>query len=344
MKRIKYLFIIAAVLLLPLVHVSESHAIIEDTVRYTNSLGFKVNNSATSVSMNFGVGDFQQYTAALPGNYSFTDLRVNLGNTVNITNNKFFRILLKIDVVSSTFGNVSVTCPSSYWQDRYQNRNCEIISHTHTNLLESGDFVDNGGSKSSSLNAYGLDYNETAEDSFIVQLDIYNTNGVTVSQVPYSGQFLGIRYGGPTVLVKMSVLQSLTYRDETSSETEAIQDQTDKVQEQIDRDNQDRSDMESQQSDSESSADDTAEAITSASDSLLAVIGNFVNIIINPPQRDCTINGDMGHMDLGAIDLCQLSPPPAISTIATLLVIGFVIPFAYGIISTILNLLKGATQ
>lgn len=133
---------------------------------------------------------------------------------------------------------------------------------------------------------------------------------------------------------------SISAIDEYTPAGDAAQE----LKEQNDKDDQDRADIQSQQSDSEDGAEDSAEAITNASDSLLAVIGNFVNIVINPPRRDCTISGDMGHMDLGQIDLCQLTPPPAISVIATLLIIGFVIPFAYGIISTVLNLLKGATQ
>lgn len=137
-----------------------------------------------------------------------------------------------------------------------------------------------------------------------------------------------------------TVFLGTIYEFEPSTSDEIAQE----LKEQNDKDDQDRADIQSQQSDSEDGAEDSAEAITNASDSLLAVIGNFVNIVINPPRRDCTISGDMGHMDLGQIDLCQLTPPPAISVIATLLIIGFVIPFAYGIISTVLNLLKGATQ
>lgn len=118
----------------------------------------------------------------------------------------------------------------------------------------------------------------------------------------------------------------------------------DAVEEQNQKDNEDRENIEEQSSDAQDSADTASQQITSVSQSLLIVIGNFVNIIINPPARNCVIDADMGHMDLGNIDLCQLTPPEPIQIIATLLIIGFIIPFAYSLIQTFINLLRGATQ
>lgn len=115
-------------------------------------------------------------------------------------------------------------------------------------------------------------------------------------------------------------------------------------QEQNEKDDQDREDIQNASDDGQEAAEQAGQAIDNASASLLTIIGNFVNIIISPPASDCSIDADMGHMDLGTIDLCQLSPPPAFGTIATILVIGFTIPFAYSLIMTFLSMLKGATQ
>lgn len=123
-----------------------------------------------------------------------------------------------------------------------------------------------------------------------------------------------------------------------------VQVTNDLLQQQIDRDNQDRDDISQSKDDADATAEDLSQDIDNASSSLLTIIGNFVNVIINPPQRDCVIDGDMGHMNLGQIDLCELSLPPSFQVISTLLMIGFIIPFAYSLISTFLSLLKGATQ
>lgn len=115
-------------------------------------------------------------------------------------------------------------------------------------------------------------------------------------------------------------------------------------QQQIDQDNQDREDLQNQSDGSQDSAESAADDLNNAKTGLFSVIANFIDIVIHPPASNCVIDADMGNMDLGDIDLCQLSLPPAFAVIGTLLIIGFLIPLGYSVISTILSLLKGATQ
>lgn len=110
------------------------------------------------------------------------------------------------------------------------------------------------------------------------------------------------------------------------------------------RDSQDRTDLQNTSDGAESDASSAASDINNAKTSLLTVIGNFINVVIHPPSSNCVIDADMGNMDLGDIDLCQLSLPPAFAVIGSLLIIGFIIPFAYSLIMTVLSLLKGATD
>lgn len=180
--------------------------------------------------------------------------------------------------------------------------------------------------------------------------DLNTTNNVNS---PY---FVRYRDGGPfriSANVGQYIVSSSDNATELALEQITSQNQTiinqnqtiiDQNQTIIDQDNQDRQDLQNQVNDSSDTADDLSDDIGNASSSLLTIIGNFVNVIINPPQRDCVINGDMGHMNLGQIDLCQLSLPTSFQIISTLLMIGFIIPFAYSLISTFLSLLKGATQ
>lgn len=111
------------------------------------------------------------------------------------------------------------------------------------------------------------------------------------------------------------------------------------LQEQKAQDQQDRQDLENQQSDTEDSGEEAGQQISNASGNLITIIGNFFNILQHPNTSDCTIDGDMGHMDLGQIDLCQLPVPPAIGVIATILMIGVIIPVVISIINTLSELI-----
>lgn len=114
----------------------------------------------------------------------------------------------------------------------------------------------------------------------------------------------------------------------------------------IEQDAQDREDLQDGVDDAELQADNAGQQFETGIAPLTTIIGNFVNIILNPPARDCTINGNVGigGFDMGTIDLCELSPPPAVQIIATLLLIGFIIPFAYSLILTLLNILQNFVE
>ncbi|MBQ3445818.1 hypothetical protein IJG29_03815 [Candidatus Saccharibacteria bacterium] len=144
----------------------------------------------------------------------------------------------------------------------------------------------------------------------------------------------------PTVILFSSNLDdALLSQQIAQQETMIQQNQTI-----IDQNNQDRSNMENTSDSASDSADSSAASVTNASSSLLVIIGNFINVVLHPPQSDCNISGDMGHMDLGQINLCQLSLPPAFAVIGSILLIGLLIPFVISLINTFLELMKGATQ
>lgn len=120
---------------------------------------------------------------------------------------------------------------------------------------------------------------------------------------------------------------------------DAIDDLVEKQEQQQQQEQQDRDDLTEQASDISSDGESAGSQVTNASGNLMNIITTFIGIIANPNRSDCTINADMGHMNLGNIDLCQLSVPPAISTIATVLMIGVIIPVVISIINTLAELL-----
>lgn len=112
----------------------------------------------------------------------------------------------------------------------------------------------------------------------------------------------------------------------------------------INQDNQDRQDLQDQTDDSSDTADDLSDDVSDASSSLLVIIGNFVNIVLNPPQSNCNITLDVGNANFGQADLCRLSLPQPLAVLGTLFILGFIITFTVSLIMTFLSLLKGATQ
>lgn len=121
---------------------------------------------------------------------------------------------------------------------------------------------------------------------------------------------------------------------------QSINNVNNQLQEMNDRDQQDRDTLSEQQSSSTQSAEQAGEEIAESGEQLLYVLTNFFDIFVHPPASDCIIDGDTGHMDLGDIDLCQLDPPPAISVLGTLLMIGAVIPLCVSGINTLIKIVQ----
>lgn len=216
-----------------------------------------------------------------------------------------------------------------------------------------------GRSVSGSYSYYGMlwewDFAGESNNSMSGSYDAY-------CQLEKTGRFLKVQYSKTNVYYENTNLTFEITVDESADAVnrvnssvqevnrsvqevnDSINNLNDTINQQNQQDNQDRQDLENAQSDADSSADDSAEAVSNASDSLLVIMGNFIDIVLHPPSKNCKIDADMGHMDLGEIDLCQLPVPPAVGTIATVLLIGLLIPFVISLINTFLSLLKGATQ
>lgn len=83
-------------------------------------------------------------------------------------------------------------------------------------------------------------------------------------------------------------------------------------------------------------AQDTADAdsssssqqATSSGTTLLSGFQAFLGALTGASPSNCVINADMGNMNLGSIDLCQLDPPPAFQAISSIMVIGFTVPLS----------------
>lgn len=96
------------------------------------------------------------------------------------------------------------------------------------------------------------------------------------------------------------------------------------------------------QTDAETNGDQSASSAEATGTSLLGVFMQFVNALTNVnPKSNCYINADLGHLDLGRLDLCSSSPPREFQFISSLIVIGFSVPVSIMLVKKMISLFRG---
>lgn len=113
------------------------------------------------------------------------------------------------------------------------------------------------------------------------------------------------------------------------------------VDEMNQKDNEDRDNLESQSSDTDSSAESSSEDAESTGTTLLAAFTSFVNNLVNAQPTNCILNGRLiPHLNLGNIDLCQLSLPQPLPSIASIMLILFFVPLSISTARKVINLFR----
>lgn len=78
---------------------------------------------------------------------------------------------------------------------------------------------------------------------------------------------------------------------------------------------------------SENAGNSSSSSAESGSASLLNVIGAFAGIITSAQPTNCMINGNMGNLNIGQIDLCANPVPSFVQIIGSIILVCLVIPF-----------------
>lgn len=91
---------------------------------------------------------------------------------------------------------------------------------------------------------------------------------------------------------------------------------------------------------SDQSASDIDGTTNAKTESLLASAGGFATVLANVNPSNCRINGNMGHFDIGMLDMCQDSPPSFITIIGSLVMVVILVGLSYALVNQILNLVK----
>lgn len=115
----------------------------------------------------------------------------------------------------------------------------------------------------------------------------------------------------------------------------------DGINQQNQQDSQDRKDLENQSKDVDASADSSGMQAESTGSTLLQAFTSFVNALTSASAGDCSINFNiMGYINGGQVDLCSLSIPRELQTIATLLLIGFCVPLSIATARKLIGLFR----
>lgn len=132
--------------------------------------------------------------------------------------------------------------------------------------------------------------------------------------------------------------QSNQQHADAQAQKEATDEQT---QQQADQYNEQMDGMNNAQSSANTDSNaQSAQAQTKGTTLLQAVI-DFFGAITSASASNCSINGDiMNGFSLGSIDLCSLSMPPAVSTIGSIISLGFLVSLSWFTATRLINTIK----
>lgn len=173
-------------------------------------------------------------------------------------------------------------------------------------------------------------------------IDISSAAYTTLSDVPTSSQISSIQnslnglYNTNQSILANTDLIIQTIQDAFDDTTRTA----DAVEEQNRRDDEDRDNIEQQSSNIDDSASDSQSDAQSTGTTLLSAFTAFVNALTNANPSNCNIDMDLGNLDLGVVNLCQLSPPSGFTTLSSIFMILFCVPLSIATARKVISLFR----
>lgn len=157
-----------------------------------------------------------------------------------------------------------------------------------------------------------------------------------------------VKFGGAVLYIPKDLsvnvnidTQAIINAINNSSDGTAINNLNDTIQEQNDRDEQDRDNIEQASDDADASADSSQQQAEATGSTLLQAFSDFVDALTSASASDCNINFNiMDRIRGGTVNLCSLSVPPAVQTIASLVLIGFCVPLSIATARKVIELFR----
>lgn len=182
-----------------------------------------------------------------------------------------------------------------------------------------------------------------------LEVDVSAISTTTLRQLPSYNQLENIKTTLSSMLADLDVTNANVNNLNTNvyNILQAVRDiasdserTADAVEEQNERDEQDRTDIESQSSDIDSDAGDSQSDAESTGTSLLGAFSAFVTALTSATPSNCNLDMDLGNLDLGVVNLCQLSLPQPFPTIASIFLILFCVPLSIATARKVINLFR----
>ena len=108
----------------------------------------------------------------------------------------------------------------------------------------------------------------------------------------------------------------------------------------IERDEQDRQDLENQVSETSSDASSSQSDAQSTGTTLLGAFSGFISALTSATPSTCVMDMDLGNLDMGNVDFCELDPPNGFSAIGSILLILFCVPLSIATARKIISLFR----
>lgn len=153
------------------------------------------------------------------------------------------------------------------------------------------------------------DINQIMRFRVYVQNDIYTPIGLYATDTNYNPI---ATYNEASQDIKWNLINLTVYRKTGKSSVNQEQEEA----------TQDAAD------DSQTSGDSSQDSAESATQSLLTTINNGIGVITSARATNCQIDGDIGNLDLGNLDLCANPVPTFVQIILSLVAVVTVIPLA----------------
>lgn len=153
----------------------------------------------------------------------------------------------------------------------------------------------------------------------------YFCMGASTGSVPllYSST---LRRNTDVVLVRSSV----SFYPDTDKAAEAIKQQGE----------EEKNNTNAQVGAGNSASDKSSSDASQQGQTLLAAFQSFVGALTSARPSNCVINMDMGNLDLGNVNVCSISPPPAFQIISSIVLIGFCVPLSVATAKKLISLFR----
>lgn len=205
-------------------------------------------------------------------------------------------------------------------------------------------------------------YGYTDHDLSAVNLGLYvnyEANGIMIISKGVSWVEVSDSSGGGSTSTIVSDLQTIiskidttitqnTYINYNIEDIKAILEEmgetseasAEAVQQLVQQNEDDRQELEDNVQEAQDTADEQGAEAEETGQTLIGAFSAFVTALTNVQPGNCVINANLGRMNLGNINLCTLSPPPAFQTIASILLIAFVVPLSIALVKKMISLFR----